>query len=387
MANINITTKTCTIEPLYQWDLNQILQIYGLALPVVPEVHFAHDTDKLAIVRQATVDAAGVIRVSVPNSLLQKGSRINAYICTTEGSTFQTLYKVVIPVVGRAKPSDYEGTDDAEVFSLDALQVEVIGLEAGADAKVEKVLNGDTWTLRFSIPAATGPKGDPGDKGDAFTYDDFTEEQLAALTGPTGSSIQSITRTSGTGASGSTDTYTILLTDGSAHTFTVYNGRDGEGAGDMVSTVYDPQGKQTDVFKYVDDQIAAIPTPDVSGQISTHNSSTSAHSDIRQAVSDAASAASAASSAASSASSAASAAQSTADTAKTNAATAQARADAAYSLANGKEASGTAAGLLNRTTAVNVADTNYTTLMARGTSLNSADTAPAVNGAIAWTYA
>ena len=41
---------------------------------------------------------------------------------------------------------------------------------------------------------------------------------------------------------------------------------------------------------------------------------------------------------------------------------------------------------LNRTTAVNAADTNYTTLMARGTSLNSAETVPAVNGAIAWTY-
>lgn len=41
---------------------------------------------------------------------------------------------------------------------------------------------------------------------------------------------------------------------------------------------------------------------------------------------------------------------------------------------------------LGRTTAVNAADTNYTTLMARGVSLNSAETTPAVNGAIAWTY-
>jgi hypothetical protein len=41
---------------------------------------------------------------------------------------------------------------------------------------------------------------------------------------------------------------------------------------------------------------------------------------------------------------------------------------------------------LNRATAVNEADTNYTTLMARGESLNSADTTPTVNGAICWTY-
>lgn len=31
-----------------------------------------------------------------------------------------------------------------------------------------------------------GPQGEPGPKGDAFTYDDFTKEQLAALKGPQG---------------------------------------------------------------------------------------------------------------------------------------------------------------------------------------------------------
>lgn len=41
---------------------------------------------------------------------------------------------------------------------------------------------------------------------------------------------------------------------------------------------------------------------------------------------------------------------------------------------------------LGRTTAVNAADSNYTTLMARGSSLNSTVTNPGVNGAIAWTY-
>jgi hypothetical protein len=42
--------------------------------------------------------------------------------------------------------------------------------------------------------------------------------------------------------------------------------------------------------------------------------------------------------------------------------------------------------VLNRSNAVNVANTSYTTLMARGTSLNSTETNPTVNGAIAWTY-
>lgn len=41
---------------------------------------------------------------------------------------------------------------------------------------------------------------------------------------------------------------------------------------------------------------------------------------------------------------------------------------------------------LNRQTALNAANTNYTTLMARGESLNASETTPAVNGAIAWQY-
>lgn len=41
---------------------------------------------------------------------------------------------------------------------------------------------------------------------------------------------------------------------------------------------------------------------------------------------------------------------------------------------------------INRTTSVAAADTGYTTLMARGMSLHSTETTPAVNGAIAWTY-
>ena len=53
---------------------------------------------------------------------------------------------------------------------------------------------------------------------------------LAALKGDRGNDgagIVSITKSSGSGAPGTTDTYTIMRTDGSADTFTVYNGSDG----------------------------------------------------------------------------------------------------------------------------------------------------------------
>lgn len=41
---------------------------------------------------------------------------------------------------------------------------------------------------------------------------------------------------------------------------------------------------------------------------------------------------------------------------------------------------------LNRTNAVNIANSDYTTYMARGEALFSAETTPSVNGTIAWQY-
>lgn len=52
----------------------------------------------------------------------------------------------------------------------------------------------------------------------------------------------------------------------------------GAGAGDMLSSIYDPNKKKTDIFGYVDQKVANIPTPDVSGQINAHNTSPTAHS-------------------------------------------------------------------------------------------------------------
>ena len=161
---------------------------------------------------------------------------------------------------------------------------------------------------------------------------------IPAIQGTKGVGITSITRTAGTGAPGTTDTYTITLDDGRTSEFTVYNGRngvdgEGTGTGDMLAYIYDPTGKAQDVFKYVDDSIAAIPTPDVSGQIGSHNSSTTAHSDIRNAVTAAKSSADAAQTAANTAAANAQTAQSTATAAQTAANNAASAAQSAQSTA------------------------------------------------------
>lgn len=133
---------------------------------------------------------------------------------------------------------------EAARTAIENMLVEAITLETGQPATVSKSLVDEVVKLTFGLPA--GPVGPQGETGDP------------------GSSIDRIERTSGTGAAGTTDTYTIYLTDGKSSTFQVYNGADGIGSGDMLKSIYDPQGMNTDVFKYVDDKIADIdiPTPE-----------------------------------------------------------------------------------------------------------------------------
>lgn len=127
-----------------------------------------------------------------------------------------------------------EGAEAAQK-AIEDLEVSVDTLAAGAPASVKKTAREGHVLLRFGLPTgAQGPRGLPG------------------------SSIQKIERTSGTGAAGTVDTYTVTLTDGSTTTFQVRNGRDGDGAGDMLGSVYDPQGKAQDVYAYADSLLPVI---------------------------------------------------------------------------------------------------------------------------------
>lgn len=156
--------------------------------------------------------------------------------------------------------TDAQAARDAIVNMI----VDAVTLETGEPATVSKSLVDNVYKLVFGLPrgntGAPGPQGAPGN------------------------GISDIALKSGTHAPGTSDVYTITLTDGTTFDFEVYNGANGQGAGDMLASVYDPRGKRTDIYKYVDDAIGKIPTPDVSAQIKAHNESETAHPDIREAV-------------------------------------------------------------------------------------------------------
>lgn len=123
MAIVVVNKNIYKVDSLYQWDINQVLEIQGLSLPTIPEIHFTNDAMDKAIVRQATMDDKGIITVEIPNSLLQKPYKITAYVCIYEDETFKSLYKLEIPVKARKKPMDYTiETNDNEIYSFNAIE-------------------------------------------------------------------------------------------------------------------------------------------------------------------------------------------------------------------------------------------------------------------------
>lgn len=135
MSEIVIKNHRYTVEPLYQWDTNQVLEIRGLSLSEAPEIHFTNDAMERSIVRYSTMDEAGVIRVVIPNSLLQKQYSITAYIGIREDNTYKSLYTIVVPIKARKMPTDYTIENDEEIYSFNELERLVTDAVTRVDAE------------------------------------------------------------------------------------------------------------------------------------------------------------------------------------------------------------------------------------------------------------
>jgi hypothetical protein len=109
--------------------------------------------------------------------------------------------------------------------------VEAVTLASGSDATVSKSVVDNVFKLAFGIP-----RGNPG--ADAPTITGITIRQ--------------------------TDYHMIVsLSDGTTYDAGYCRGAAGAGSGDMLAAVYDPQGKQLDIYKYVDDAFSNIPAANV----------------------------------------------------------------------------------------------------------------------------
>lgn len=300
--------RMVTSNALWQYDYGQVLQIKGITLPEMYEVHFSVSDSGNAYV--AIGDSDGV---DIPDALLEIGDSIYAHIYLHTGEDDgETEYRIVIPVHKRAKPTHETPTpvQQSEIERLIALCEEIVeqggggsgsdgfspvvtvteitggyqlsiqdkthtetfnimnGIDGqdgqngingkdGADGKDGKDgINGtdgsdgaDGVSPAITIAEITGghaititdalhPTGQTfnvmdGAKGDAFTYADFTQQQLAGLKGDDGVSpviaVSSIT-----------NGHRVSVTDSThTETFDVTNGTNGTNGQDYVLTAQD----------------------------------------------------------------------------------------------------------------------------------------------------
>ena len=153
---------------------------------------------------QKAEEAAG----SATNSA---GSASTARQAASDAQSAQTLAETA-----QAGAEDAEAGAEAARDAILNMLVEAITLETGQQATVTKSLVDQVYKLTFGLP-----KGDTGPTG---------------AIGPQGVSVESIQLTGGNHAPGTTDTYTITLSDDSTFQFTVYNGANGTGVGDFMAS-------------------------------------------------------------------------------------------------------------------------------------------------------
>lgn len=103
------------VSGVWQYDYGQILRIQGLDLPTAVEVDFAVAGASESIARIGTTKD-GVTDVVIPDSLIETGKNLVAYIYLRDSASSNTEYQIDMLVTKRAKPEAYDRPEDKELF-------------------------------------------------------------------------------------------------------------------------------------------------------------------------------------------------------------------------------------------------------------------------------
>lgn len=105
--------RFAAVTPMsYQWDKGQILKIIGLSIPSGTLADFVINGDS---VTQMISVADKVATVAVPDALFEEAGAYMIYIRYREDdATQETEYMIMLTVLERAKPDDYDDPTPAE---------------------------------------------------------------------------------------------------------------------------------------------------------------------------------------------------------------------------------------------------------------------------------
>ena len=103
------------IDDVWQYDFGQILQIEGLPLPPVVEVHYANKGKDIAL-PQTGVTEGGITTAPIPNEILEEKGSFTAYIFVTDGESGETCYTINGYVNKRPPVKGFNAPEDQEIL-------------------------------------------------------------------------------------------------------------------------------------------------------------------------------------------------------------------------------------------------------------------------------
>lgn len=134
--------KTAITKDIYQYDHGLTLEIRGLDLPAVCEVHFALCEDMGSAIRREAMTVDRVTRVLIPNSLIWaekcRDFRIFAFVYVTDEEFGKTVKKIKTGVKTRPKPDGEDKPIEPDEFeeiteALKKIAEEAIAAEKSAE--------------------------------------------------------------------------------------------------------------------------------------------------------------------------------------------------------------------------------------------------------------
>ena len=147
------------IDPLYQWDCGQFLEIESsdFTATLLVQVHFSCAGADTAVVHTCSV-VNNVATVQIPDACLEQNQNITAWIYEINGTTGKTTKSVVIPVTARPRPNRPTEVAQTENDPLSELIAEaneaVEGLKNG-EIVVKKAEHADNATHANAADSAT----------------------------------------------------------------------------------------------------------------------------------------------------------------------------------------------------------------------------------------
>lgn len=131
-------SKNTKVSDVWQWDYGQVLRIQGLDLPTAVEVDFAVAGASESIARIGTTKD-GVTDVVIPDSLIETGKNLVAYIYLRDSASGNTEYQIDMLVTKRAKPEAYDRPEDKKLFgqAIEAVNTAADRAEKAGQAATE----------------------------------------------------------------------------------------------------------------------------------------------------------------------------------------------------------------------------------------------------------